>query len=64
MSLPQQRQWADTVMASLTSHLAGMCTIAMLADTAYRQLLIPELHIQDIEILMPMEGLSQGRQLQ
>ncbi len=41
-----------------------MCTIAMLADTAYRQLLIPELHIQDIEILMPIEGLSEGRQLQ
>ncbi len=64
MSLPQQRRWADTVVASLAPHLAGVRTIAMLAGTTYRQLLMPELQMRDIEILMPMEGLPQGRQLQ
>ena len=64
MSLPQQRQWADTVLASLAPHLAGVRTIAMLAGATYRQLLMHELQMRDIEILVPMEGLPQGRQLQ
>ncbi len=64
MSLPQRRQWADTVLASLAPHLVGVRTITMLAGAAYRELLMHELQMQDIEILVPMEGLSQGRQLQ
>lgn len=64
MSLPQRRQWADTVLASLAPHLVGVRTITMLAGATYRELLMHELQMQDIEILVPMEGLSQGRQLQ
>lgn len=64
MSAPQRRQWADTVMASLAPHLDSVRTIAMLAGTTYRQLLVPELERRNIEVQVPMEGLSQGRQLQ
>ena len=64
MPWPQQRQWADTVLASLAPHLSGVRTIAMLAGATYRQLLMHELQMRDIEILVPMEGLPQGRQLQ
>ncbi len=64
MSLPQRRQWADTVLASLAPHLVDVRTITMLAGATYRELLMHELQMQGIEILVPMEGLSQGRQLQ
>ncbi len=64
MSGLERRQWADTVLASLAPHLAGVRTITILAGTTYRKLLVPELERRDIEVLVPMEGLSQGRQLQ
>ena len=64
MSLPQQGQWAFNVLASLSPHLDGVRTVAILAGTTYRQLLMHELQMQEIEVLVPMEGLSQGRQLQ
>ena len=64
MSSPQRRQWADAVMDSLAPHLAGVRTITMLAGNKYRQLLMRELQRRGIEVLVPMEGLSQGRQLQ
>ena len=64
MSALQRRRWADTVLASLAPHVAGVRTITMLAGATYRQLLVPELERRDIEVLVPMAGLSQGRQLQ
>lgn len=64
MSTLQRRQWADTVLASLLPHLDGVRMITILAGSTYHRLLVPELERRNIEVQVPMEGLSQGRQLQ
>ena len=58
-----RHRWADGVFAALAPHLDGVRTVAVLAGRGYRELLLPKLQERGIEVRVPMEGLTQGRQL-
>lgn len=63
MSVEQRQQWASDVIESLEPHLKGVSSVVMLASKKYRQLLQANLKRRNIEVLVPMAGLSQGKQL-
>ena len=63
MSVEQRQQWASDVFKSLEPHLEGVSSVVMLAGKRYRQLLQANLKQRNINVLVPMAGLSQGKQL-
>lgn len=63
MPVAERRAWAATVLAELGPSLADVGTVIFLAGQAYREFLAPALRDRGLTVLVPMAGLSQGRQL-
>ena len=63
MSATERRAWAHSVLIELEPALTGVDTVVFLAGTRYRDNLEPSLRRRGLRVIVPMEGLSQGRQL-
>ncbi len=63
MPVAERRAWAQSVLAELGPALAGVDTVVFFAGMDYRKYLEPVLRQQGFRVRVPMEGLSQGRQL-
>ena len=57
------RTWSRKVLAALEPHLAGVSTVVFLAGLRYRRHIAADLRARGIRVLIPMEGLSQGKQI-
>lgn len=55
--------WADRVLQELLPKLQDSKRVVFFAGTRYREFLVPTLQRQGLTIEVPMEGLTQGRQL-
>lgn len=58
----ESRAWSGKVLAELEPHLEGVSTVVILAGLLYRHHLAADLRARGIRVLVPMEGLSQGKQ--
>ena len=63
MFVADRRAWASTVIDRLGPLLAGTGTVVFLAGRRYREFLELELRRRGVTVLVPMAGLTQGRQL-
>src|ERR1044072_4690567 len=63
MTRVERQQWADQVVNKLTSVSAPSDQVTMLAGSAYREMLLPQLTNKGYAVAVPMFGLSIGNQL-
>lgn len=63
MGLQDRRAWAFDVIGQIAKQLPGHDRFALFAGARYREFLEPLLAAQGAKIQVPMEGLTQGRQL-
>lgn len=63
MPADARRTWADQVTAQILSIRPTIRKCMVLAGQPYRECLLPNLHKSGIMTEVPMEGLTQGRQL-
>lgn len=63
MSLPDRQAWARWVIVQIGEQLSGCNRFALFSGIRYREFLQPLLMTQNAKVLVPMEGLTQGRQL-
>lgn len=63
MGLQDRRAWAYDVMGQIAEQLPGHDRFVLFAGARYREFLEPLLAAQGAKIQIPMEGLTQGRQL-
>ena len=63
MGAAERREWAERVLAQLEPELAGIDAVVFLAGQSYREFLEGPLRNRGLDVRVPMEGLSQGRQL-
>jgi len=63
MAIDERRAWAERVRDRLREHLGEVRQVAFLAGTRYREFLTDQLKDRGIQVEIPMEGLSIGRQL-
>ena len=59
----ERREWAERVLTQLEPELAGLDAVVFLAGQSYREFLEGPLRNRGLDVRVPMEGLSQGRQL-
>jgi hypothetical protein len=64
MKVCERRAWAKGVISDLLPRLGDSDTIVFLASKLYREFLIGPLSKSGMNIEIPMEGLSIGKQLQ
>ena len=63
MGAAERREWAGRVLAQLEPELAGIDAVVFLAGQSYREFLEGPLRNRGLDVRVPMERLSQGRQL-
>lgn len=63
MGLQDRRTWAYDVMGQIAEQMPGHDRYVLFAGARYREFLEPLLAAQGANIQVPMEGLTQGRQL-
>lgn len=63
MSADERRAWARSVLAELEPALTRVDTVFFLAGMRYREYLEPSLCQRSLRVIVPMQGLTQGRQL-
>lgn len=63
MPAARRRAWGSSVLAELEPALADVDTVVFLAGARYREHLEPSLRQRSLRIIVPMQGLTQGRQL-
>lgn len=63
MGLQDRRAWAYDVMGQIDEQLPGHDRFILFAGARYREFLEPLMAAQGAKIQVPMEGLTQGRQL-
>jgi len=56
--------WAKRVLAALDTRLQPDDRVILLAGETYREHLVPALQAEGHEVLIPLQGLSFGKQLQ
>jgi len=59
----ERRGWAKKVLEQLLPHTRGYQQIVFFAGSRYREFLVEPLKSAGLEIVIPMEGLSFGKQL-
>lgn len=59
-----RRRWAERVLVQLLPALPAGAEVLILAGMTYREFLVPELRRHGHVVLIPMEGLAIGKQLQ
>jgi hypothetical protein len=64
MPLDARRDWANSVMKQLDRHLQDAREIVFLAGARYREFLTDRLTDRGIQVEVPMDALTIGRQLQ
>lgn len=64
MNADARRQWAQSVLAELVILLPKPASITFLAGSKYREYLSEPLCEKGYDILIPMQGLGIGKQLQ
>ena len=64
MRVNDRRLWADEVLTQLEPHLKDLRSVTFLAGRNYREFLEPPLRNRGLAVLIPMEGLGIGKQLQ
>lgn len=64
MKAHARNQWAETVLDELMKVLPEAASITFLAGSKYREYLSELLREKDYEVLIPMQGLGIGKQLQ
>ena len=63
MSVAERREWAKAVLDVIGPSLIDIDTVIFLAGQDYREFLEPELRDRGLTVIVPMAGLSQGKQL-
>jgi len=63
MSMTARRVWAREVLETLLPMAAGFDRVVILAGQSYCQFLVPALRQAGYEVVEPVVGLTQGRQL-
>jgi hypothetical protein len=63
MAIADRRRWADKVVTQLAEQPTKPRRVVLLAGARYREFLEPKLKAMGIEVLVPMEGLRIGEQL-
>ncbi|WP_417722856.1 DUF6884 domain-containing protein [Salipiger sp.] len=63
MGVAERRAWAARVAAQMETKLPGADEIIVLAGMDYRAYLMPYLRSRFASVVIPMEGLTSGRQL-
>jgi len=63
MPIAERKAWVERVRDRLGEHLGEVRQVAFLAGTQYREFLTDQLRDSGIQVEVPMEGLSFGRQL-
>jgi uncharacterized protein DUF6884 len=63
MPIEDRRAWADRVRDQLDGHLLDVRQVVFLAGARYREFLADQLKDRGIQVEIPMEGLTIGRQL-
>ena len=64
MTAEERRRWAAGVLASLQPHLQDTGRVIFLAGLVYRENLVVPIRNRGHEIIIPMEGMRIGEQLQ
>lgn len=64
MPLRERKRWADAVLHGLSSKVSRGDTVIFLAGIAYREFLAEPLYRMGLNVQVPMEGLSIGKQNQ
>lgn len=64
MSKSQRQAWATDVLSTLRRHLRSGDNVSILAGGRYREFLEGPLRSEGFEVLVPLEGLAIGLQLQ
>ena len=64
MGVDDRRNWGDTVLASLQKVISPGDRIVFLAGERYREFLEDALTEAGVQVEVPMQGLTIGRQLQ
>ena len=59
----ERRAWAKTVLEELLPLIKSFKRIVIFAGADYREFLVEPLKQQGLEVVIPMEGLSFGKQL-
>lgn len=63
MRVKERRAWAERVLAGTETCLDGVDSVVFFAGQRYREFLEPELRGRGLAVVIPMIGLSQGRQM-
>jgi hypothetical protein len=63
MSIAKRRAWAQNVLEKLVPLTKNHRRIVIFAGASYREFLLDQLKQEGLEIVIPMEGLSFGKQL-
>lgn len=63
MSAADRREWAEQVQSQLVAVLPHGADVVMLAGERYREGLVPFLEARGHNVVVPLAGLSLGRQL-
>lgn len=64
MKADARRQWAQAVLTELSTVLPDHASITFLAGSKYREYLSDALREKGYEVMIPMQGLKIGKQLQ
>lgn len=64
MSVKERKTWAANVWRQMQHHIIRPQRFVILAGERYRDDLLPYFEQADIDVLIPMQGLTIGRQLQ
>ena len=64
MGVAERKAWSSIVLEQLHQELHGHRHVVFFAGLRYREFLVDPLRAHGYEVVVPMQGLSQGRQLQ
>lgn len=63
MPVDQRKRWARRVFAQLIRRFPNLNKVVFLAGAKYREYLVQHMHLRNILVSVPMEGLRLGEQL-
>lgn len=64
MRVNERKEWTTRVWRDLAPHVGPGDDVVILAGMRYREFLVPLLQQRGCKVLIPLEGLTIGRQLQ
>jgi len=64
LSKTERLRWAEKVFADLSRHVTAGDRVAFVAGLEYREFLIPKLEQLNVNVTVPLQGMSIGKQLQ